>query len=332
MEAKLNIAEILKDKPNGTKLYADAFGELSFEGISIGIIYTRTKAGTLYAFHKNGKCSEYGEPILVPSKEMRDWSKFAWKKGDVLVSNDYGTEVIFDKWYDDTYTNFYGKHYLNSEDKNNIKYNNAFLCTTGRYSLEDRGAAQTYINTIEERLGGKLNRETLEVEKTQPEFKDGDIVVTAGDPYLYYSKCIIILKGDLYTKDNKAHSYAFYNINNKFIDFDIIDTRIRDREIRLATDSEKLQLFDMLTKEGKYWDAEKKQIVDLKPKVELKPFDKVLVRDGNDEIWEPAFFFRNRPELNVYKYQTVGGKLRVYCIPFNEETAKLIDTSNDWKE
>ena len=72
-----------------------------------------------------------------------------------------------------------------------------------------------------------------------------------------------------------------------------------------------------------------------KPKFDpstLKPFDKVLVRDGKNEIWEPAFFFRNQLELNVYKYQTVGGKLRVYCIPFNEETAKLIGTSDDWEE
>ena len=33
MEAKLNIANILKDKPSGTKLYADAFGELSLERV-----------------------------------------------------------------------------------------------------------------------------------------------------------------------------------------------------------------------------------------------------------------------------------------------------------
>lgn len=33
METKLNIAEILKDKPKGTKLYTDAFGELSIEDI-----------------------------------------------------------------------------------------------------------------------------------------------------------------------------------------------------------------------------------------------------------------------------------------------------------
>lgn len=69
-----------------------------------------------------------------------------------------------------TYTSFYCKHYLNSEDKNKIVYYEEFLCTTERYSLEDKDIAQTYINTIEKHLGGNL--ETLEIEKTQPEFKD----------------------------------------------------------------------------------------------------------------------------------------------------------------
>lgn len=247
-------------------------------------------------------------------------------------ANDYSTEVIFYDWYDDTYTNFYGKHYLNSEDKNNIKYNDASLCTTGRYSLEDKDAAQTYINTIEERLGGKLNFKTLEIEK-QPEFKDGDIVVTDAVPDMCYSKCIFILEGDLNAYEYRANSYIFYNINNNHISFNIVDRTIKDRNIHLATEEEKQQLFDALARKGKAWNAEKKQIVDLKPKwMTLKPFDKVLVRDGKDEIWEPAFFFRNRPELNVYKYQTVGGKLRVYCIPFNEETAELIGTTKEWKE
>lgn len=33
METKINIAEILKDKPKRTKLYTDTFGELSIEDI-----------------------------------------------------------------------------------------------------------------------------------------------------------------------------------------------------------------------------------------------------------------------------------------------------------
>ena len=331
MEQKLNIAEILKDKPRGTKLYSSTFGYIKFNGVHKDKVYFYSEDTNAHSVKQNGKMYDGGECIIFPSKEMRDWEKFSWKKGDVLVSSDGSIEVIFDKWYDDTYTSFYCKHYLNSEDKNKIVYYEEFLCTTAKYSLEDKDAVQTYIKTIEEKLGSKLNRETLEIEKPQPEFKDGDIIVTASIPSMYYSKCIFILKGDLYTKDSKAYSYVFYNISNNHISFDVVDTIIRDREIRLATNPEKLQLFGMLTKEGKYWDSANKQIMDLK-ECQFKPFEKVLVRDGKNEIWEPAFFFRNRPELNVYKYQTVDGKLRVYCIPFNEETAKLIGTSDDWEE
>lgn len=192
MENKINIAEILKDKPQGTKLYSSACGKcnlVSVDDKSFKISFYNSKFGFMNGgegyLDKNGKLYDDGECIIFPSKEMRDWSKFAWKKGDVLVSNDGGTEVIFDKWYDDTYTNFYSKHYLNSEDENNIKYNEAFLCTTERYSLEDKDTAQTYINTIEKRLGGKLNLDTLEIEKTQPEFKDGDSSPCGTKMYTY---------------------------------------------------------------------------------------------------------------------------------------------------
>ena len=82
MEEELNIANILKDKPKGTKLYADAFGELSLDGVGSNtdeIIFTKTKVNTSCCFYNDGKYSKHGEPILVPSKEMRDWSKFAWQ-------------------------------------------------------------------------------------------------------------------------------------------------------------------------------------------------------------------------------------------------------------
>lgn len=45
-------------------------------------------------FNSKGLYNILGECLLFPSKEMRDWRKFAWKKGDVLISNDYGIEAI----------------------------------------------------------------------------------------------------------------------------------------------------------------------------------------------------------------------------------------------
>lgn len=178
MIKELNISEILKGKPKGIRLYSPIFGDCTFS-----FIQSVTDAICVIAndnrefFNYKGLYSPTGECLLFPSKEIHNWSKFSWKRGDVLVSNDGGTEVIFDKWYDDTYTNFYCKHYLNSEDENNIKYNESFLCSTERYSLEDKDATQTYINTIEERLGGKLSLKTLEIVKVQSEFKPLEYVL-----------------------------------------------------------------------------------------------------------------------------------------------------------
>lgn len=184
MEQKLNIAEILKNKPRGTKLYSMIHGKCSSEAVT-DEIFKINFCTSRFGLTQSGECTlikfgnmyDGGECIIFPSKEMRDWSKFQWEKGDVLISNDGGTEVIFNKWYDDTYTSFYCKHYLNSEDKNKIVYYEEFLCTTERYSLEDKDIAQTYINTIEKRLDGKLNLETLEIEKPKYEFKTFDKVL-----------------------------------------------------------------------------------------------------------------------------------------------------------
>lgn len=317
MEEKINIVEILKDKPQGTKLYFSACGKCKLEEVddkSFKISFYSSKFGFMNGgegyLDKNGKLYDDGECVVFPSKEMRDWSKFQWKKGDVLVSNDGGTEVIFDKWYDDTYTNFYSKHYLNSEDENNIKYNEAFLCTTERYSLEDKDSAQTYINAIEERLGGKLNLETLEIEK-QLEFKDGDIVV--------YGKSVAICRR-IY-----KHTLSFYVSLNEMVGLLFADEVESSEEYGFATDEDKQQLFDALAKEGKAWDAEKKQIVDIKKELQFKPFEKVLVRDSYNDMWRASFFSHIKEDDG--RYVTTGLTWK-FCIPYigNES---LIGTTKD---
>lgn len=329
MEEKLNIANILKDKPKGTKLYADAFGELSLERVTVNeedIVYTRSKIFTLHSFYSDGKYSKDGEPILVPSKKMRDWNKFAWKTGDILVSDDGKSHVIFSRWYDDNYTSFYGKHYLNKEGKYKAIYYKTLVCTTKMYSLEDKDATETYINAIEEKLGGKLNLETLKIKKTQLEFKDGDIIVTDAIPSLCYSKCIFILKGDLHIDETCANSYVFYNISNNYINFDILDSRIRSRNTRLATDEEKKQLFKTLTRENKAWDAKNKKVINLKPKWTPKPFDRVITRTP-DTPWTANFF----SHIDSDGVKNCIDDRYLMCLPYNEETAKLIGTTDNWE-
>lgn len=329
MEAKINVAEILKDKPENTKLYSPLFGDVYFSYIKDSIINVKHHGG-ITKFFDNSRYYNYpeSEPLLFPSKEMRDWSKYAWKRGEVLVSDDGCIEVIFDKWYDDTYTYFYGKHYLDSENENDIVYIKAFICTTERFSLEDKESFLCYINTIEERLGGKLNRETLEVEKAQPEFKDGDILSTPSS--FFEGNYVFIFKG--YDNQNSLGYYvAVDNALDNLYFSDSSPWCSKDEAVRYATEEEKQQLFEVLAKEGKAWDAEKKAIVDLKPKWTPKPFDRVITRVNDDAIWTANIFSHIDRHGKYVTLGCISGYDHYHCLPYNEETAKLIGTTNNWE-
>ena len=326
MKENINIAEILKYKKEGIRLYSPIFGKCAFCYVreDTNDICVKKHNGVIEYFNYKGLYCNLGEVMIFPSKSMRDWDKFSWKKGDVLVNENGDVHIIFEKFTDDAYTIFAGKHYYCKIDaKEYIYLRECDNVVTESFTLESEEAAQTYINTIEERLGGKLNRETLEIEK-QTEFKDGDILfVKCND-----SAFIEIFE---YSKKNgDLCDHASLDITNQILDISGRYKIGKDdiTELRIATEAEKQQLFSALEKEGKAWDSDKKAIVDLKSKVELKPFDKVLVRDEKDEIWEPAFFFRNLSQFNGYNYQTVGGEWRVYCVPYigNES---LLGTTKD---
>lgn len=316
METNINIAEILKDKPHNVRLYSLLVGECSLYSISnngLPITIEAKETGGTFRFSSDGKWNtafETAECLLFPSKEMRDWSKFAWKKGDVLVSME-GSKILFDKWASEDYTKFLGK----------IKVlGNSHCYDTAYYTLASKEEALEFIKSVEEINNGKLNRETLEIEK-QPEFKDGDIVVY---------KCeiedvpdvIFIFRGI----DQLTPYYSYYASldSDGFLSYKLGTFGIYNRELRLATEEEKQQLFDALAKEGKAWDAEKKQVVDLKLKVELKPFDKVLVRDCKSDYWRATLF--SHIDKNGCHY-CVWASWH-YCIPYEGNEHLLGTTDN----
>ena len=320
MEEKINIAEILKDKPKETKLYSIlSDGECFLNEVSEDSIYIDIdNRKRFWCFTVYGSTHSFpnGCVLLFPSREMRDWNKFAWKKGDVLKNTAYEERVIFDGFLNDDYTYFKGKHPLDCSNKLNITYHEECNCFTGNYRLESTDAAQTYINTIEERLGGKLNLETLEIEKAQPEFKDGDIVCISGMGYLAY--------GIVKSIDNSSKKLEYYALN----DMSTLKTddwlSFEDKQIQPITETQQIILFDALAKEGKVWDAEKKMIIDLKQKVELKPFDKVLVRDSKSDKWRANLLgYIDKDEYYHCVYANWA-----YCIPY-EGNELLLGTSKD---
>lgn len=317
MEEKINIAAILNDKPNGLRLYSPIFGECAFCCVrkDTNDICVKKHNGVIEYFNSEGLYFALGEVMLFPSKEMRDWEKFSWKKGDVLA-NSRGLKILFDRWANGNYTSFYAKTINLVED--------GFL-DTNLHTLASEKEAKSFIKCIEERFGGKLNLQTLEIQK-QPEFKDGDVLFVK----CYKSAFIEIFKyskknGDLYDHASLDTTTHDLDISSKYR---ICKDEIT--ELRLATEEEKKQFFDAIAKEGKAWDAEKKQIVDLKPKCEFKPFDKVLGRNEKGDVWEAELFSHYREE-SQYPFHCIGFNHK-YCIPYNEETAHLLGTTDEWKE
>lgn len=312
MKEKINIAKILNDKPRGTKLYSSACGKCKLEEVddkSFKISFYNSKFGFMNGgegyLDKNGKLYDDGECIIFPSKEMRDWSKFAWKKGDVLI-NSCGFQCIFKEWASDDYTKFNGC-YSNSKDG----YEDVSNAETVKFVKLDNNIAYGYVREIERKLGGILNLETLEIEKTQPEFKDGDIVV--------YGESVAICRRFY------KHTLSFYVSLNEMFGLLFADEVESSEEYRFATEEEKQQLFDALEKEGKAWDAEKKQIVDIKKEHQFKPFEKVLVRDSIDDVWRASFFSHIKENDGRYVTTCVTWK---FCIPYigNES---LLGTTKD---
>ena len=321
METKINIAAILKDKPEGTKLWTDMFGSVTLYVVTDACDSFQVKHHNKEPwFDKDGKLCKEGVLCIYPSKSMRNWEKFAWEKGDVLVSNDGKREVLFKTWVNDSYTKFVGLHCLITNDNEEVIYDKGTTVfnTNDFKSIEVDDAAQTYIKAIEERFGGKLNRETLNVEKSLPEFNDGDIVTavfTDGNEMIcvfkekieqdYMGYCGFFSKGKF-----KGKTYL------NFGDDCICDDTPISKEIRLATEEEKQQLFSALAKEGKAWNSEKKAIVDLKQKDELKPFDKVWVKDTPYGSWEPALFWKRVNVKDLHPYMVIGGKRYRFCEPY----------------
>lgn len=317
MNETTNIPAILRGKPQGTKLHDLVRGTNVFLNNVVDgcdkVCCTFVKNGS-QKLHYSSKGTlvgfEDGMVILVPSKLMRDWSKFAWKKGDILVSKHGTTEVVFDCFDNDTYETFKGKHALKTiegEAEYKGESDDGYDFYTENYYLESEDAALNYINIIEEILGGKLNLKTLEIEK-QPEFKDGDVlfVKCKGDDFIEIFN---------YSKKN-GDIYDHASLNTRTYELDISGEYKICKEsiikIRLATEEEKKQLFDALAKEGKAWDAEKKQVVRLQVSGKLYYFEmenelayiaKLKEAKGGKYTFESNVSWCTRNSTNGYDYE-----------------------------
>lgn len=315
MEQKdIDIYEILKDMPADTELYTPLSGKVGLSYIALNkeageAILVKNKGGE-YSFNKNGRWMEGGEVLLFPSNEMRDWSKF-FKKGDVLeyAGDDEGLQgsCTFEKFEDETKTRFLGRYV---KEKEALYSKRPLSLRTADWVKSDDPA--DYIRFVEERLGGKLNRETLEIEKP------AKLTFEVGKLYVFREEDEdgeLTIIGELIAKNESEDTLTFgnqYEIENeKFVTDQTFDLRISvNKELREATEGECCtfqEAYDL-------WEKSKWH-------PNFKPFDKVLARVGCGFKWFPAFFIRDRGESFTNRYNVLPlhtGKPADFfsCIPF----------------
>ena len=88
MNENIDLTEILKDCPKGTKLYSPLFGDVELKEIDTSKVYSvnvKLASGLIESFTREGKLYDRDyykdtECILFPSKDQRDWSKFKVNK------------------------------------------------------------------------------------------------------------------------------------------------------------------------------------------------------------------------------------------------------------
>ena len=114
MNENLNLVEILKDCPKGTKLYSTVFGEVELDSIDvvsshpICVVFPSGDD----SFTKDGKMFDGcdGECVLFQSREQRDWTKFRIKKHkfDPMTLNPFDKVLVFvhGYWRGDFYSSY----------------------------------------------------------------------------------------------------------------------------------------------------------------------------------------------------------------------------------
>jgi hypothetical protein len=244
----LDLREILKDVPRGTKLYSTAHGYVEFETINSNDSFPIAchKAGIqLCLFTKEGKYYTYddGECILFPSKENKDWSQFKvpcqFKIGDIiyhehddLISIYKGDGHRFDVGY-------YTKEKLSYVITN---LNTFVKIDNSNYRLATNAEKELFYNELQNK-GYFWNDEINSLEKYK--FKVGDRIQNINSKNKYK---IININHDYYILERNSILDCDKQNNFETIKFDLSTLKPYDKVLvrRQDIDQWEPQLFSCL--------------------------------------------------------------------------------------
>lgn len=261
----MDIANLLKYCPKGTKLYSPIWGEVEFiEVASSHNIVIKSPNGNETLFYCSGRYHRNGECVLFPSKDQRDWSKFRLplKRGDIMMKADGTIPFIASgEFYEDT-----SPKYICGVNSIGYFRTGIYGWTSEFYIPASEKAKKELFSKIA-KAGYKWNADTLELEKKiEFEFKEGDVI-----------------------KDNKNNLYLIVDTNvlpkigcvlNQDMKLTILDkvTTLASIKFTLANEEERNILYSALVREG--YQYNKKQ-----HKLTVKDLQEVLKNlDENKEF------------------------------------------------
>ena len=164
--------------------------------------------------------------------------------------------------------------------------------------------------------GYKWNADTLELEKIESKFKEGDVIIDNQGNLGLISKIrddsSVIITAALYA--NKTLNVFTSNAVDRCIQL-----------VTIASTTDRNKLYSALTRKGYKYDKEQHKLV----KQEFKPFEKVLVRDDTNKKWSIDLFSYYDEENKNFPYVCMYIHYR-YCIPY-EGNEYLLGTTNDIK-
>ncbi len=296
---KINIAELLKDCPQGMELDCTLYDNCTFEEIEdVGYIYIvintpsgkirLTKEGCYFRHDENAKC------VIFP-KDRTTWEGFhrPFKDGDVISDGFFDTICIFKgegriKGTVDFYCGISGTDELFIKD---VKDQDEHFGEIYEYKFATKEEKEKLFQVIKDN-GYKWNAETKTLDKLiVPKFKVGDRIkhIVGREEFA----TIISVEKLHYNLDSKVGTSSF--------------SISLQHEWELVSNN-----FDINS---------------------LVPFEsKVLVRDSNVEKWRPATwgYYDVDSEYN-YPYEVVGGHGFSMCIPY-EGNSHLMGNTDDCDE
>lgn len=307
----MNVAEILKYYPKGTRLYTPTWGNVKLIEVTSDEVIKIKVSNFTEELTSDGRYSINGECVIFPSKDMRDWSRFRFpvKRGDIMmIPNSTCVFIATGELYDNISPKYICG--INICDEFVISSNKRGW-TTDFYIPASEEVKKKLFDAIT-KAGYKWNADTLELEKIETKFKEGDVIIDNQGTICLVSKMrdngFITIVAALYTSNTlKVFTSNTVGHFKKFA--------------ALASPADRNKLFSALVKEGYKYDKEKHLLI----KQEFKPFDKVLARDNETESWNADIYLGHLDDT-CFKYKCTRSNY-VMCIPY-EGNEYLLDTTN----